>query len=322
MEVNKSMPGLSYRLPFNLMKRTVRKSDRVQGTERSKCSDMPPVQLGDGRVTASDIMMLNETSDAMIRAALYKAVAPIYAAGCKLECLQVALMLSSDMSEVHIKRLTDKLTELSCEMSIRIIIGSVCYSNELNNKVIISTFAMGNKLADKELIPFAKAADIILTKELCIYGAMELISGENAEVASRLPGHILDKIRAKSGLCNVMNEADIAYKHGIMAAYSLGRGGIEAGLYELSEAFGSGFRVDMSMLRLAQESVEVCEVFRLSPYKLDSSGAMLLITDTAKELIEALEAENISAVRIGTLNRADRGKCIMMGDKIRYLDRP
>lgn len=44
----------------------------------------------------------------------------------------------------------------------------------------------------------------------------------------------------------------------------------------MAEASGIGLEVDLKSIPIRQETVELCEAFRLNPYLLISSGCMLM----------------------------------------------
>jgi hydrogenase expression/formation protein HypE len=77
----------------------------------------------------------------------------------------------------------------------------------------------------------------------------------------------------------------------------------------------------MKKLSIRQETIEVCEHFRLNPYQLTSIGSMIMVTDKGEELADALMKEGIKASVIGRLAEGN-DKVICNGEEIRYIDRP
>ena len=45
----------------------------------------------------------------------------------------------------------------------------------------------------------------------------------------------------------------------------------------------------MPQIALKQETVEICEFYRLNPYLMTSAGSYLVLTDEGEEVIRALE---------------------------------
>ena len=98
-------------------------------------------------------------------------------------------------------------------------------------------------------------------------------------------------------------------------------GGILAALWELSETLGTGFEIEMSAISLKQETVEMCEFYRLNPYQMTSAGSFLIVTKDAQEAIDFLEKAGARAVRLG-VTKAQNMRVITSGEEVRYLDRP
>lgn len=101
----------------------------------------------------------------------------------------------------------------------------------------------------------------------------------------------------------------------------IGSGGILASLWELAETAGTGFEIEMPQMNLKQETVEICEFYRLNPYLMTSAGSYLILTSEAESVIRALEQAGAPAVRLGAA-RDQNARVIHNGEEIRYLDRP
>ena len=101
----------------------------------------------------------------------------------------------------------------------------------------------------------------------------------------------------------------------------IGSGGILAALWELFEQEQTGFEIDMHRIALKQETVEICEFFRLNPYQMTSAGSFLILTERADEVLAVLEDAGAHAVRLGTAGKQN-ARVIRNGEETRYLDRP
>ena len=66
---------------------------------------------------------------------------------------------------------------------------------------------------------------------------------------------------------------------------------------------------------------ELCEMYDINPYKLESDGALLIAADDADTLINLLEKEGIKAAVIGRATD-NNDKVINNLDEVRYLDTP
>ena len=71
-----------------------------------------------------------------------------------------------------------------------------------------------------------------------------------------------------------------------------------------------------------QETIELCELFRLNPYYLMSGEeSVLIVCSKGSYLIQKLKEKGINASCIGFLT-GNNDKVLRFGDHLRYLDRP
>ena len=160
----------------------------------------------------------------------------------------------------------------------------------------------------------------------CGYAGLEgtlRILGESWEdLEERFVSTFLDQAEALTGamvrpeqLLNVFGSDSMA------VVRQIGSGGILAALWELSETAHTGFEIDMPQIALKQETVEICEFYRLNPYLMTSAGSYLILTSEAEAVVRVLEDAGVSAVRLGAA-RDQNARVIRNGEEIRYLDRP
>ena len=139
------------------------------------------------------------------------------------------------------------------------------------------------------------------------------------ELSDRLvtPGQILALFREQE--CG--SDRAAAGMPDITAVFQAGSGGILAALWKMAETLHTGFEADMSSISIRQETVEICEFYRLNPYQMASSGSFLIVTEDAGRVIEILEKAGARAVRLGVI-KAQNARVITSGEEVRYLDRP
>ena len=105
------------------------------------------------------------------------------------------------------------------------------------------------------------------------------------------------------------------------AVRQIGSGGILAALWDLGEILDTGMEVDLSKIPLRQETVEICEFYRLNPYQLTSAGSFLIAAERGDEILEVLEKEGVRAGKLG-VTKAQNARVVTSGEEVRYLDRP
>ena len=101
----------------------------------------------------------------------------------------------------------------------------------------------------------------------------------------------------------------------------LSYGGIFAALYNMSEYGNVGFRVNLRDIRVNQCAIEICEMFNVNPYELESMGALLFTTDAPDEMLAMLNDNGVECALIGTVNAGCRKEIVNL-DELRSLEMP
>lgn len=115
--------------------------------------------------------------------------------------------------------------------------------------------------------------------------------------------------------------AKIAYSEGAKCVFPLSEGGIFAGLWEIAEKLKSGMSIDIRKIPIKQETVELSEVLQINPYLIDSTGAVIIVTENGNDLLRNLTVLGINASIVGVLKEGN-DRVLVNDGEIRYIDRP
>ena len=200
-----------------------------------------------------------------------------------------------------------------------------------NDTVLNGTAGSGGKAGRYPGIMYP-GQEIILCGYAGLEGTLRILDEAEEELSSRfVPSFLAGAKALKKDLvtpevirkaCSLRKEADNGQSRPLVTAVrQIGSGGLLAALWDMAELSGTGIEVDMHCMQLKQETVEVCEYFRLNPYQMTSAGSFLLAADHADEVIGALEGAGARAGRLGVA-RAQNARVITSGEETRYLDRP
>ena len=113
----------------------------------------------------------------------------------------------------------------------------------------------------------------------------------------------------------------IAEEAGASALYAMGEGGFLSALWKMAEASEVGLEVDFRKVLIRQETIEVCEIFDLNPYKLQAEGSVLIGIRGGEALVQRLRNECFMAEIIGQTNSGN-DRLLYSGGSARYLERP
>ena len=101
----------------------------------------------------------------------------------------------------------------------------------------------------------------------------------------------------------------------------MGDGGFLSALWKMAEASEVGLEADFRKVPIRQETIEVCEIFDLNPYKLHADGAVLIGIRGGEALVQRLRNEGFMAEIIGQTNNGN-DRLLYSGGSARYLERP
>ncbi len=162
---------------------------------------------------------------------------------------------------------------------------------------------------------------IILTGPVAISGTQLIIRKKRKEILSVYPERITDRIlETDAAVLSDKAKSCILSGETIYSA-PLGRGGFFKALWDMAKELKSGFRVDMYEVPVMQEIIEICEMFDVNPYITESEGIVLVVTGSPGAQIEMFRGSGLDAGIIGRLEKGNDKKLII-GDRVRFLDRP
>ena len=109
--------------------------------------------------------------------------------------------------------------------------------------------------------------EIVLTKWAGMDGMLQIVQERELELKKRFCRHSLNQILSyvRENLF-AQREIGIARAQGASAIYQIAEGGILAALWNLAKEASSGISVDKGRISILQETIEVCEHYRLNPY--------------------------------------------------------
>ena len=163
--------------------------------------------------------------------------------------------------------------------------------------------------------------EIVLVKWIGMEGMLRIAEERESELEQRFAPVFMRQIKSYKEEIFAGVELKIARAAGAAAVRQITEGGIFAALWELAKETGAGFEADMKRMTVLQETIEVCEHFRLNPYQLTSTGSFLVLIQNGDYLADILHKNQIEASVIGRLTKGN-GKIVRNGEDMRCLDRP
>ncbi len=222
----------------------------------------------------------------------------------------------------HIAKAMEKLETEDFQLEELHIAGEKCAALRVPQIVITAAGETDQKERIADALLTARAGqDIVYAGWAGLEGMLRIIGEKEAELRERFTPAFIGQMKAyDSELCGLSKIA-VADAIGVSVIRQVSRGGILASLWELAKDTELGLNLDLKKIAVRQETIEVCEYFRLNPYQLASGGSFLMLTENGEALADALNQKGIQAAVIGQLTDSN-DKIIHNGEDMRYIDRP
>ena len=222
----------------------------------------------------------------------------------------------------HIAKAMEKLETEDFQLEELHIAGEKCAALRVPQIVITVAGETEQKERIADALLTARAGqDIIYAGWAGLEGMLRIIGEKEAELRERFTPAFIGQMKAyDSELCGLSKIA-VADAMGVSVIRQVSRGGILASLWDLAKDTELGLNLDLKKIAVRQETIEVCEHFRLNPYQLASGGSFLMLTENGEALADALNQKGIQAAVIGQLTDSN-DKVIHNGEDMRYIDRP
>ena len=222
----------------------------------------------------------------------------------------------------HIAKAMEKLETEDFQLEELHITGEKCAALRVPQIVITAAGETDQKERIADALLTARAGqDIVYAGWAGLEGMLRIIGEKEAELRERFTPAFIGQMKAyDSELCGLSKIA-VADAMGVSVIRQVSRGGILASLWDLAKDTELGLNLDLKKIAVRQETIEVCEHFRLNPYQLASGGSFLMLAENGEALADALNQKGIRAAVIGQLTDSN-DKIIHNGEDMRYIDRP
>lgn len=255
--------------------------------------------------------------DFAANAALISALNELCSLPAKPVSITIGLVIPLDKEPQYATAIVEQLSKISEKEAVPIT--NINATAQAVNKAIVTITAAGT--ADSVKRGPGKVREVVIAGYVAGLGTAvmaDLKTDRLKEVFSET--FIKAASRFKENL-PVGKITQIAFDAGAEYVYPVSEGGVFAGLWDLSEKLKSGMSIDIKSIPIRQETIELSEVLQINPYLLDSTGAVMIVTDNGNELVQTLTDEGIKASLVGALKEGN-DKVLLNDGEVRYIDRP
>ena len=313
------------KVPENVLKRSILKLIKTRREEvklgASVGEDCAAIELAPDEMMVMSTDPITGTTNDIGTLAIQITVNDLASTGAEPIGVMLTLLLPPRTREIQIKRIMEQ-AEVACAKANVQIMGGHTEITDVVKQPLISVTGVG-KVKKGKVISTGGAKpgmDIVATKWIGLEGTSIIAKEKEEELLSHFPKHLVDEAKSFDEYISVQSEAAVAVSFGVAAMHDVTEGGILGALWEMAEASGVGLDIDFRSIPVKQETIEIAEYFGINPYKLISSGCMLIACSDGNGLVRALDAKGINATVIG--KATDSNDRVLLSDGERSFMEP
>lgn len=223
--------------------------------------------------------------------------------------LTMTVLLPEGTTSEDVAAMVRQAEYAASRSGIDIVGGHTEVTNAVRQPVICATAfgRLSKETAAKKDAP-RRGDVLLLTKSAGLEGAAVLATDRAEDLKNVLTDDELQE--AKDMMCDVSvaEEGRTAGEVGTSAMHDVTEGGVFGAVWELAEAAGVGAWIDRTWIPVRDVTKKICDHYGIDPYRLISSGAMLLSArpEKAARIRAELAAKGIPCAQIGMImNRED-----------------
>ena len=288
-------------------------------------------------VTSSDPITAGGSESGTL--AIHVSCNDIAACGVKPTGILIVIIAPPDATEEEIVSIVDQASREAQKLGVDIVGGHTEVSDCVNRFVVISTaFGVVEKGSPVPL-GHAKPGDkLLITKTGAIEGSFIAANEHADKLEGKVSSEIIDEAKTYNKLISVVPEgtilgslrssdSDVTFegfpRSCVNLMHDVTEGGVEGAAFEMADFSKTGVTLDRRLVPFTDCSKAICEALGLDPFRLISSGALMIASSEPDRVIEALGAQGIKATVIGEFTDITEGaKTIGLDGTIRQMPAP
>ncbi len=226
-------------------------------------------------------------------------------ASCGVEPLglMTTILCPPGSTEKELENIMDQLADAAASINVDLLGGHTEVTTAVT-RFVISCTAVGRCVRGSMIVAAGAkdGDDLVITKHAGLEGASIIAHERETELKAVLSAQAVEEAKAFMNDISVVRDGLAAAKYGAHAMHDVTEGGILGAVWEICEASGKGAEVYIEQIPVMLSTRRICEYYNIDPYRLISSGCMLIAARDGKGLADKLKSEGIDAAVIGRLN--------------------
>ena len=197
-------------------------------------------------------------------------------------------------------KIMNQINETCKEIGVSVLGGHTEVTSAVTRFVVVTTAVGKCKAKDLIRTSGAQPSDyLIMTKTAGLEGAAIIASEKTEELNTKISSQALNRAKKFVNQVSVIKEGVLAGALGAHAMHDITEGGVFGAAWEMAEASKLGVQVLTERIPVEPETLKITEFYGVSPYRLISSGSMLIACTNEQEMLRTLKEAGIQATTIG-----------------------
>lgn len=272
-------------------------------------------------VTSSDPITAGGSESGTL--AIHVSCNDIAACGVKPTGILIVIIAPPTASEDEIVSIVEQASSEAGKLGVDIVGGHTEVSDCVNRFVVISTaFGVVKKGSPVPLGHAMPGDKLIITKTGAIEGTFIAANEHRSKLEGKVSPELIAEAKTYGELISVVKEGivlgSLASAEGLVREdgfprscvnlmHDVTEGGVEGAAFEMADYSKTGVVLDQRLVPFTDCSREICGALGLDPYRLISSGALMIASSEPDRVIGALAAEGIKATVIGEFTDISEG---------------
>lgn len=226
----------------------------------------------------------------------------VAASGAEPIGVLMTIMAPPNTTKDDIKTIMQEAGVMAEKLRVEIMGGHTEITDAVN-RVIISTTVIG-KLPKIDILKPKSAVvgdKILMTKWAGIEGTAIIAEELKNELIEKIGVELYKEARSLNQYLSVVKEGVICGKIGVKYMHDITEGGVYGAVWEAGKVIDKGIQIWEDAIPMKKSTKVISDIVGINPYRLISSGSMLMVVSTDKvEIIEEkLSVEGIEVSVIG-----------------------
>ncbi len=303
MEIGKLSNHVLSKIVFNNIK--YKREEIIQGAAIGE--DNAIIDFGEEVCIMSTDPITGATKD-IGRLAIYISCNDVASSGAEPIGALLTILAPPSIKEEDIELIMKEAGEAAQELKVEIMGGHTEITDAVN-RVVISTTVIG-KQKKKKMIDTGKVKlgdKVLITKYAGIEGTSILAKELEECLEDKMDKEKIIEAKDMGNMISVIKEGIICGEIGVNYMHDITEGGVLGAVWEGAVAVNKGIKIYEELIPMKEVTKEISAILNIDPYRLISSGSMLIIASEEQigTIEEKLEKEGIKVTIIGEIIEKD-----------------